>query len=523
MTSATEKTKRGDWIRIFDTTLRDGEQSPGCSMNLHEKLAIARQLEKLGVDVIEAGFPIASDGDFEAVQAIAKEIEGAIICGLARTGPKDVERAIQAVEAARHPRIHTFIATSDIHLKHKLRMSRAQVLAEVDRAVRQARAAIADVEFSAEDATRSDRDYLVEVFGVAVRAGATTLNVPDTVGYTTPGEYADLIRYLRERVEGAENVVFSVHCHNDLGLGVANSLAALQAGARQVECTVNGIGERAGNTALEEVVMALKTRSEVFDGLDSRIVTQEIYPSSRLLSSITGVQVQPNKAIVGDNAFAHEAGIHQDGVLKAAITYEIMTPASIGRASNELVLGKHSGRHAFRDRLQELGFSVEGEEFERAFKRFKDLADAKKVIYNEDLEAIVADSIQQLDDRYRFGSLSLVCGSDGPPNARVKLEIDGSTQEREASGVGPVDAIFRAIADLTATGSELIRYQVHAVTAGLDAQGEVSVTIEEAGRRVIGNGVHEDVMVASAKAYVHALNKLEWHKARHQTGEPKGI
>ncbi|MBK7947342.1 MAG: 2-isopropylmalate synthase [Deltaproteobacteria bacterium] len=513
----------GDSIRIFDTTLRDGEQSPGCSMNLHEKLAIARQLEKLGVDVIEAGFPIASDGDFEAVQAIAKEIEGAIICGLARTGQKDVERAIQAVEAARHPRIHTFIATSDIHLKHKLRMSRVQVLAEVDRAVRQARSAIADVEFSAEDATRSDRDFLVEVFGVAVRAGATTLNVPDTVGYTTPGEYADLIRFLRERVEGADRVVFSVHCHDDLGLAVANSLAALQAGARQVECTVNGIGERAGNTSLEEVVMALKTRAEVFAGVDTKIVTQEIYPSSRLLSSITGVQVQPNKAIVGDNAFAHEAGIHQDGVLKAAITYEIMTPASIGRASNELVLGKHSGRHAFRDRLQELGFSVEGEEFERAFKRFKDLADAKKVIYNEDLEAIVADSVQQLDDRYRFQSLSLVCGSDGPPNARVVLEIDGQESAREASGVGPVDAIFRAIAELTATGSELIRYQVHAVTAGLDAQGEVSVTIEEAGRRVIGNGVHEDVMVASAKAYVHALNKLEWHKARRQASEPKGI
>ena len=514
---------KGDWIRIFDTTLRDGEQSPGCSMNLHEKLAIARQLEKLGVDVIEAGFPIASDGDFESVQAIAKEIEGAIICGLARTSQKDVERAIQAVEAARHPRIHTFIATSDIHLKHKLRMSREQVLAEVDRAVRQARSAIADVEFSAEDATRSDRDYLVEVFNTAVRAGATTLNVPDTVGYTTPGEYAALIRFLRERVEGAENVVFSVHCHDDLGLAVANSLAALQAGARQVECTVNGIGERAGNTSLEEVVMALKTRSEVFDGIDSRIVTQEIYPASRLLSSITGVQVQPNKAIVGDNAFAHEAGIHQDGVLKAAITYEIMTPASIGRASNELVLGKHSGRHAFRDRLQELGFNVAGEEFERAFKRFKNLADAKKVIYNEDLEAIVADSVQLHDDRYQFQSLSLVCGSDGPPNAGVKLEVDGGNVEREASGVGPVDAIFRAIAELTGTGSELIKYQVHAVTAGLDAQGEVSVTIEEAGRRVIGNGVHEDVMVASAKAYVHALNKLEWHKARRQVSEPKGI
>jgi 2-isopropylmalate synthase len=307
-------------IRIFDTTLRDGEQSPGCSMNLQEKLTLARQLEKLGVDVIEAGFPIASDGDFESVQAIAKEIEGSIICGLARTAEVDVERAAKAVESAKHPRIHTFIATSDIHLEHKLRMTREQVLVEVDRAVRQARGAVADVEFSAEDATRSDRDYLVEVFSTAVAAGATTLNVPDTVGYTTPREYGELIEYLRARVAGAENAIFSVHCHNDLGLAVANSLAAVHAGARQIECTVNGIGERAGNTSLEEVVMAIKTRSEEFDGLDTGVNTQEIYSSSRLLSSVTGVQVQPNKAIVGDNAFAHEAGIHQDGVLKAAIT-----------------------------------------------------------------------------------------------------------------------------------------------------------------------------------------------------------
>ncbi|MCR9093406.1 MAG: 2-isopropylmalate synthase [bacterium] len=510
-------------IRIFDTTLRDGEQSPGCSMNLQEKVALARQLERLGVDVIEAGFPIASDGDFEAVQAIAKEIEGATICGLARTGEMDVERAARAVESARQARIHTFIATSDIHLEHKLRMTREQVLTEVERAVRQARDAVDDVEFSAEDATRSNWDFLVEVFSAAVEAGASTLNVPDTVGYTTPKEYGDLIAFLRERVTRGGEVTFSVHCHNDLGLAVANSLAAIRSGARQVECTVNGIGERAGNTSLEEVVMALKTRSEEFDGLDTGVNTQEIYPSSRLLSSITGVQVQPNKAIVGDNAFAHEAGIHQDGVLKAAITYEIMTPESIGRASNELVLGKHSGRHAFRDRLEELGFAVEGEDFERAFKRFKALADAKKVIYNEDLEAIVADSVQTAGDRYVFATLVLTCGSDAPPNARVVLDIDSARQETEASGVGPVDAIFKAISDLTGTGSELIRYQVHAVTAGLDAQGEVSVTIEEDGRRVIGNGVHEDVMVASAKAYVHALNKLEWHKARHTPDEPKGI
>ncbi len=513
----------GERLRIFDTTLRDGEQSPGCSMNLQEKLTLSRQLEKLGVDVIEAGFPIASDGDFESVRAVSKEIEEAIVCGLARTGRLDVERAGQAVEAARKPRIHVFIATSDIHLEYKLRMSREQVLEEVDRSVRHARTYVDDVEFSAEDATRSDRDYLVDVFSAAVAAGATTLNVPDTVGYTTPEEYGALIEYLSARVAGAEGVLFSVHCHNDLGLAVANSLSAIRAGARQIECTVNGIGERAGNTSLEEVVMALAVRSDEFSGVATGIHTHEIYPASRLLCSITGVQVQPNKAIVGDNAFAHEAGIHQDGVLKAAITYEIMTPESIGRASNELVLGKHSGRHAFSDRLLELGFSIKGEDFERAFRRFKSLADAKKVIYNEDLEAIVSDSVHTIEDRFGFESLVLTCGSGQPPNARVRLFQDGGVQEREATGVGPVDAIFRAISELTDTGSELIQYQVHAVTAGLDAQGEVSVTIEEEGRRVIGNGVHEDVMVASAKAYVHALNKLEWHKKRRDVDAPRGI
>jgi 2-isopropylmalate synthase len=492
-------------------------------MNLYEKLTLARQLERLGVDVIEAGFPIASDGDFDSVRAISKELTDTIICGLARTGKLDVERAGQAVEAAKKPRIHVFIATSDIHLEYKLRMSREQVLEEVDRAVRLARTYVDDVEFSAEDATRSDRDYLVQVFDAAVAAGASTLNVPDTVGYTTPKEYGALIEYLNGRVEGAADVLFSVHCHNDLGLAVANSLSAIRAGARQIECTVNGIGERAGNTALEEVVMALAVRSDEFGGIKTGITTQEIYPTSRLLSSITGVQVQPNKAIVGDNAFAHEAGIHQDGVLKAAITYEIMTPQSIGRASNELVLGKHSGRHAFGNRLAELGFKVEGEDFERAFRRFKSLADAKKVIYNEDLEAIVSDSVHTVEDRFSFESLVLTCGTGQAPKALVRLEQDGESREQAATGVGPVDAIFRAISKLSKTSSELIQYQVHAVTAGLDAQGEVSVTIEEDGRRVIGNGVHEDVMVASAKAYVHALNKLEWHKKRRDVDAPRGI
>jgi 2-isopropylmalate synthase len=510
-------------IRIFDTTLRDGEQSPGCSMNLQEKLTLARQLAKLGVDIIEAGFPIASEGDLEAVRAVSREVREPVICALARTNPADVEHALEALAQAARPRIHVFIATSDIHLEHKLRMSREQVLAEVDRAVRQARRHVDDVEFSAEDATRSDWDFLVQVFDVAVAAGASTLNVPDTVGYTTPTEYHELIKFLRGNVSGAERVIFSLHCHDDLGLAVANSLAAIRAGARQVECTVNGIGERAGNTAMEEVVMAIKTRRDQFPDVDTGIRTTEIYPTSRMLSSIIGVPVQPNKAIVGDNAFAHEAGIHQDGVLKHQTTYEIMTPQSIGRSSNELVLGKHSGRHAFRDRLVELGFEVTGDDFERAFKRFKALADKKKAIYNEDLEAIVADAGMHADDRFRLGDLQVTSGTFGTPHADVELSVDGAARRATAQGAGPVDAVFKAIADLTHTKSELVRYQVNAITAGMDAQGEVTVTLSEDGRRVIGHGAHTDIIVASAKAYVHALNKLEWHKRRHQPDEPKGI
>jgi len=510
-------------IRIFDTTLRDGEQSPGCSMNLGEKLQLARQLERLGVDVIEAGFPIASEGDFESVQAIAAELRDATVCGLARTASADVERAAKAVAKARHPRIHTFIATSDIHLEHKLKMSRAQALEEVDRAVRQARGFCDDVEFSAEDATRSDRDYLVEVFKTAIAAGASTCNVPDTVGYTQPDEYAALIRYLIANVPGSEKVVFSVHCHDDLGLAVANSLAAVLAGARQVECTVNGIGERAGNTSMEEVVMALKTRPDVFRNLDTKIRAQEIYPSSRMLSTIIGVPVPPNKAIVGDNAFAHEAGIHQDGVLKAAITYEIMTPQSIGRPSNELVLGKHSGRHAFADRLKELGFEVEGDEFQAAFRRFKELADKKKTIYNEDLEAIIADTVIGLDQHFELVELSILSGTFAQPTATLAIKVNGEIQKATATGIGPVDAIFKAIAEISATKSELTRFQVNAVTGGMDALGEVSVTLSEDGRRVIGHGAHPDIMVASAKAYLHALNKLFWHKSRRGSAEPRGI
>jgi 2-isopropylmalate synthase len=510
-------------IRIFDTTLRDGEQSPGCSMNLAEKLGLARQLEKLGVDVIEAGFPIASEGDFEAVRAVAEEVRGSSVCGLARTGGDDIERAHRALEGAARPRIHTFIATSDIHLEHKLRMSREQVLEEVGRAVGQARAYCDDVEFSAEDATRSDWAFLVQVFGTVLETGAATLNVPDTVGYTQPEEYAALIRHLREKIPGAERAVFSVHCHNDLGLAVSNSLAAVLAGARQVECTVNGIGERAGNTSMEEVVMAIKTRPDVYRGLDTNIVTREIYPSSRLLASTIGVSVQPNKAIVGDNAFAHEAGIHQDGVLKAAITYEIMTPQSIGRPSNELVLGKHSGRHAFRERLAELGFELGDEVFQEAFRRFKQLADAKKTIFNEDLEAIAADVMVRTDERFQVEQVSVLSGTFVKPSATVELRIDGEAKKASALGIGPVDAVFKAIAELTDTKSDLERFQVNAITGGMDALGEVSVTVSEGGRRVIGNGAHPDIIVASAKAYAHALNKLEWHKQRREVAEPKGI
>jgi 2-isopropylmalate synthase len=512
-----------EMIRIFDTTLRDGEQSPGCSMNLSEKIALARQLERLGVDIMEAGFPIASEGDFESVRTIAKEIRETSVAGLARTASADIERAAQALESAAKPRIHTFIATSDIHLEHKLRMSREQVLEEVTRAVTQARKYCDDVEFSAEDATRSDWDYLVQVFTVALESGASTLNVPDTVGYTTPVEYHDLILYLRKHVPGSERAVFSLHCHNDLGLAVANSLAAIRAGARQVECTVNGIGERAGNTSLEEVVMALRTRREVYQGLDTRIRATEIYPSSRMLSSITGVPVQPNKAIVGENAFAHEAGIHQDGVLKAAITYEIMTPQSIGRTSNELVLGKHSGRHAFRDRLEELGFQLSDKEFHTAFKRFKALADKKKSIYNEDLEAILADSVKSDEDRLVLEDLAVVSGTFAMPTATVELRVDGERRKTSCMGDGPVDAVYKAIAELTETKSELIQFQVKAITGGMDAQGEVTVTLQEGERRVIGHGAHTDIIVASGKAYVHALNKLEWHKRRRGIDEPKGI
>jgi 2-isopropylmalate synthase len=514
-------------VLIFDTTLRDGEQAPGCSMNLEEKLRLARQLAKLGVDVIEAGFPIASQGDFESVRAIARDLRDSgsevIVCGLARTGRQDIDRAGEALREAGHPRIHTFIATSEIHMRDKLRMGPDKVVEEVGRAVEQARGYCEDVEFSPEDATRSDWDFVVRVCSRAVEAGASTLNIPDTVGYTTPQEYAELIAHLRQHVRGADSVRFSVHCHDDLGLAVANSLAAIRSGARQVECTVNGIGERAGNTAMEEVVMALRTRPEFFDHCDTRVNTKEIYPTSRMLSQVLALPVPPNKAVVGDNAFAHEAGIHQHGVLQNRLTYEIMTPESVGRGPSELVLGKHSGRHALAERLRELGLDPEQVDFDAVFRAFKDLADRKKTVFNEDIEALVTDQILRVDNRYSLKNLSVVCGTFATPTATVEMDVEGETRKVARLGDGPVDAAFRAIAEITDIKARLVRYHVNAITSGIDAQGEVSVTLEDDGLRVIGQGADTDIVVASAKAYIHAINKLAKRKELGTGPKPRGI
>jgi 2-isopropylmalate synthase len=511
-------------VLIFDTTLRDGEQAPGCSMNLDEKLVLARQLARLGVDVIEAGFPIASQGDFEAVRTVAREVKGPIICGLARTGFEDIDRAGEALRDAERSRIHTFIATSEIHMRDKLKMGPGRVLEEVGRAVERARSFTDDVEFSPEDATRSDWDFLVEVCTRAIEAGASTLNIPDTVGYTTPQEYAELISHLRHHVPDSGRVVFSVHCHDDLGLSVANSLSAIRAGARQVECTINGIGERAGNTAMEEVVMALRTRPEFYEQCDTGIVATEIYPSSKLLSQIVGIQVPPNKAIVGDNAFAHEAGIHQHGMLENPLTYEIMTPESVGRGSTELVLGKHSGRHAFSERVRELGFDPGEIDFEKVFTSFKALADKKKTIYNEDIEALITDQLLRGEsEHYRLENLSVTSGTFVTPTATVELFAGEDLLKAAAMGDGPVDAVFKAIIELTDSKARVLRYQVNAITSGMDAQGEVAVTLEDEGMRVIGQGAHTDIIVASARAYLHALNKLVQRRAAGERAALRGI
>ncbi|MGB1547441.1 MAG: 2-isopropylmalate synthase [Alphaproteobacteria bacterium] len=494
-------------VIIFDTTLRDGEQSPGASMNLEEKLRIANVLAELGVDVIEAGFPIASKGDFEAVREIAKTVDGPIICGLARSGYEDIDRAVDALEPAKRKRIHTFISTSPLHMKYKLQMEPDDVHQAVIDSVTHARKYTDDVEWSCEDGSRSERDFLYRCIESAIKAGATTINIPDTVGYTIPDEFSDLITSIMNHVPNVDKAIISVHCHNDLGLAVANSLAAVKAGARQVECTVNGLGERAGNAAMEEIVMALRTRADVF-GYTTGIQTENITKASRLVSMITGFTVQPNKAIVGANAFAHESGIHQDGMLKHAGTYEIMTPESIGLTQSKLVMGKHSGRHAFRVKLKDLGYDLGDNAVEDAFRRFKDLADKKKDLYDEDIVALVDDALMQVNNRVKFVSLRVVCGSAGPQTAELELDIDGTLHKTTATGDGPVDATFNAIRELFPHNAHLQLYQVHAVTEGTDAQAEVTVRLEENGKTVNGQGANTDTLVASARAYVNALNKL---------------
>ena len=495
---------------IFDTTLRDGEQSPGASMTVDEKVRIARVLEKLGVDVIEAGFPAASVGDFEAVQKVASQIGDSRVCALARANPGDVSRAAEAIRGARASRIHTFIATSPIHMQAKLRMSPEDVLEKAVAAVKQARASTDDVEFSAEDAGRSDEDFLCRIFEAVIDAGASTVNVPDTVGYTMPEQFGEMFARLMNRIPNADKVVFSVHCHNDLGVAVANSLAAVKAGARQVECTINGLGERAGNASLEEIVMAVRTRQDFFP-CDSRLDTSHILAASRLVSNITGFPVQPNKAIVGANAFAHEAGIHQDGVLKQRDTYEIMRAEDIGWSANQIVLGKHSGRNAFRERMTALDIQFSSEaELNQAFDRFKELADKKHEIFDDDLQVLVGDSAAaHRDEMLRFVSLKTVSQTGDSPTAELTLEKAGSEETAKTTGDGLVDASFRAVDDILPGDRTLLLYSVNAITAGSDSQGEVSVRLQEHGRIVNGQGTDTDIVVASVKAYVNALNKLQ--------------
>ncbi len=496
-----------NYVRVFDTTLRDGEQSPGCSMNLEEKLRVAHALEELGVDIIEAGFPIASNGDFEAVREVAREVKNASVCGLSRAARKDIDRAWDALKDARRPRIHTFLSTSPLHMKYKLQMEPAEVHQAVIDSITYARNLCDDVEWSPEDGSRTEHDFLCRCVESAIKAGASTINVPDTVGYAVPHEFGALIAMLMNRVPNIDKAVISVHCHNDLGLAVANSLAAVANGARQVECTINGIGERAGNAALEEVVMALRTRHDTMP-YTTGVRTENIMKASRLVSAITSFPVQPNKAIVGANAFAHESGIHQDGMLKNAATYEIMTPESVGLHRSTLVMGKHSGRHAFKEKLKELGFELGDNAAEDVFRRFKDLADRKKDVFDEDIVALVDDTLGSANERIKFVSLQVVAGSKGPQLADLELEIDGEVRDVQARGNGPVDATFNAIKKLVPHTAKLQLYQVNAVTAGTDAQAEVMVRLDEDGKTVNGQGADADTLVASARAYIHALNRM---------------
>src|SRR5690348_7932141 len=499
-----------DRVHIFDTTLRDGEQSPGISLNTAEKVEIAQQLARLGVDVIEAGFPITSPGDFEAVQQIAREVEGPVICGLARTHKADIDAAWGAIRESSRPRIHTFISTSDIHIEHQLQSTREDVKGQARAAVAHARSLVDDVEFSPMDATRADLEFTAEVCSIAIDEGATVINIPDTVGYTMPQEFDAYLRRLYELVPRLQDVVLSVHCHDDLGMAVANSYAGLLAGARQVECAVNGIGERAGNCSLEEIAMLVRVREDVH-GLSTGINTREIARTSRMVSRLTGYPVQPNKAVVGRNAFAHESGIHQDGVLKERSTYEIMDATEVGLESNSIVLGKHSGRHALQDALHQLGFKVEGGALNQAFKRFKEIADKKKQVTALDLEAIVSDEMRESAQAYNLGWFEVEAGSEKPPNARVSVVLpSGEESVAEASGDGPVDAIFGAIRAATGTDAELQRYEVEAVTGGTDALGEVSVSVRANARLASGQGVATDILEASARAFVRAIsNALE--------------
>ena len=502
-----------DRIIIFDTTLRDGEQSPGMSMNLEEKLMVAEGLDAMGVDVIEAGFAMASQGDFESVREIAKRIKNAVVCSLARAKAADIERAAEALKPAKNSRIHTFMSTSDIHLKYQFKLSKEEVLAIVKETVTLARSFTDNVEWSAMDATRSDKDYLCRAVETAIKAGATTVNIPDTVGYATPDDYGALIAYLKNNVPNIDKAIISTHCQNDLGLATANSLAAIRNGARQIECTINGIGERAGNTALEEVVMAIKTRPDMYQ-FATRIDATHIMRMSKLVQTITGATVQLNKAIVGANAFAHESGIHQDGMLKHSGTYEIMTPESVGLTKSTLVLGKHSGRHAFREKVNSLGIEVGDNAFEDAFHRFKELADKKKEIYDEDIIALL-DSEWRREDNIKLDALHMTCGTIGPQTVMLSLRVDGELHRVTLEGNGPIDATFKAITALVPHKATLKLYQVSAVTQGTDAQAEVNVRLESSdGRIVHGNGSDVDTVVASALAYINALCKLQAMEAR---------
>jgi 2-isopropylmalate synthase len=498
-------------IKIFDTTLRDGEQSPGAAMNVGEKLQLAKQLARLGIDIVEAGFAISSPGDFEAIKTIGDEVEGPVICSLARAKENDIKRAWEAVKDAPKKRIHTFHSTSEIHLKYQFRIDQHEALKRSVQMVQLAKSLVDDVEFSPMDATRTDIGYLCEVTEAVIEAGATTVNIPDTVGYSIPSEFGSMIKAINERVKNINRAVISVHCHNDLGLATSNSLAAVLNGAGQIECTINGIGERAGNCSMEEVVMALRTRGDIF-GADTNINTEEIMRSSRLVTKITGMSVQPNKAIVGANAFAHESGIHQDGLLKDKSTYEIITPETIGLSKTKFVLGKLSGRHAFKTRLMDIGHDLSDEEINSAFERFKKLADQKRQIFDEDLEALVSEEITTVPETFRLIDMHVSSGFNEKPTAVIKMKISGKTVERQEHGDGAVDAAFQAITNMTGTQSSLIKYEVKAITGGTDALGEVVCVLEEDSKSVSGHGADTDVIIASAKAYINALNKLAARK-----------